>query len=113
VEIVGRVKQSLGGNAADIETGTSEGSSLFNADGLETSLACLDGSHVAAWTSANDTNVILAVRKVHCGEIEKGAVGHADLLSVIESSGKHIYSLFLMQFFCDCTFACLSLLECL
>lgn len=47
VVFVGDVEKSLGRNAADIEASSSERSSFFDADGVESELCSLDGSDVA------------------------------------------------------------------
>lgn len=59
MKFVCRVKEGLGWNAADIETGTTEGASLFNADGFESTLASLDSCDIAAWATANDSDIVL------------------------------------------------------
>lgn len=53
MKLVSRVEESLGGNAANIEAGTTEGSTLLDAHGLEALLASLDSGDVATWTATN------------------------------------------------------------
>jgi len=50
VVLVGDVKESLGGNTSDIKAGTSQGSSLFDADSVESQLRSFDGSDVSLMT---------------------------------------------------------------
>lgn len=41
------VEKGFGGDAANIEAGSSKCTSLLDADGIESELRCLDCSHVA------------------------------------------------------------------
>jgi hypothetical protein len=47
VQFVGGVEESLGRNAAYVETGSSQSSSLLDAHSLEAFLTSLDGSHIS------------------------------------------------------------------
>ena len=46
VVLVRYVEESFGGNAPNIETGSAEGASLFDADGVESELCSFDGCYI-------------------------------------------------------------------
>lgn len=71
MELVGGVEEGLGWDTADIEASTSEGSSLFDTDGLESLLGTLDGSDVTAGASTNNCEVVLLGREAHSGKLVK------------------------------------------
>ena len=81
VELVSRVEESLGGNAANVEAGTAESATLLNADSLHAFLTSLDGSDVAAGTATNYGDVVLAMGEGHARELHEG---HG-----VTSAGKH------------------------
>lgn len=60
VEKVGVVEQSLGGNAANVETGATERAALLNTGSLETELGGLDGGNVATGTTTNNNEVVFS-----------------------------------------------------
>ena len=47
VVFVGDVEEGFGGDAANVEAGASQGAPLLNADGVQSQLCGLDGSHVS------------------------------------------------------------------
>ena len=71
VKLVRRVKESLGWDAADVEAGTTESTALLDADSLHAFLASLDGSNVAAGTTTDDCEVVLAVSEGHARELHE------------------------------------------
>lgn len=50
VELVGDVEEGLRGDAAHVQTGSSQSASLLDADGVQTQLRCLDCRHIAFFT---------------------------------------------------------------
>mmetsp|Transcript_9723 Transcript_9723/g.13288 ORF Transcript_9723/g.13288 Transcript_9723/m.13288 type:complete len:250 (-) Transcript_9723:28-777(-) len=80
MELVCRVQEGLRGDAAHVEAGATESTSLLNDDGLETALTSLDGRNVAAWATANDSDVVLATAEGHTRETHEGhGVGPSSL----------------------------------
>lgn len=53
------VEQRLGGNAANVEAGSSERASLLDTTGLEAGLGSLDGGNVASGASSDDEDIKL------------------------------------------------------
>jgi len=49
---------NLGRDASDVEAGTAESATLFDASGFQTELRGFDGGHVAAGTAADDDDVV-------------------------------------------------------
>ncbi len=74
--VVSGVEQSLGGNAANVKAGATEGAAHFDAGNLHAELASLDGSDVATGATANNNEVILLPRcsssGKHAGELRRG-----------------------------------------
>ena len=54
----GLKKMNLGRDASDVEAGTAESATLFDASGFQTELRGFDGGHVAAGTAADDDDVV-------------------------------------------------------
>lgn len=57
---VGAVQESLGGNAANVQAGTTKGTTLLNAGGLKTKLSSLDGSDVTTGATADNDDIMLS-----------------------------------------------------
>jgi hypothetical protein len=57
---VSAVEESLGGNAADVQAGTTKGTALLNASGLKTKLGSLDGSDIATGATADNDDIMLS-----------------------------------------------------
>ena len=79
VEFVSRVQQSFRGNAANIEAGTAESTTLLNADGFETALTSLDSGNIASWTTTDDSEVILSCSEAHARELHEAGVAESAL----------------------------------
>jgi hypothetical protein len=79
MELMGRVKQCLGWDAAHIQAGATERASLLDADSLEPALAGLDSCDVAAWAASDDGEVVFlggTCREEAAGDqVELGLLG--------------------------------------
>ena len=58
---VGRMKESLGGDAANVEADTTKCATLLDASSLETKLSSFDGGDIAV-RAATDDNVVVVFR---------------------------------------------------
>jgi hypothetical protein len=53
------MKECLRGDAADVEAGATESSTLLDAGGFESQLSCFDGCHVSTGSATDDDDVVV------------------------------------------------------